>query len=128
MDFEAAERRTLANLGLTDVVAPPLTVPKKRFRMFGLGFWEIILLVALALFLVWVDTSPAYGQCILSHCKDTASTRTYITNTHRQKVGDIYTVPGQRTQIRDRHRRILGYIILKGILTNLHRQKKGQIK
>ena len=127
LDFTAIEQRVVDNLRLTDVVDPPLTVLSGRFKMFGLGFWEIILLIVLAAFLIWVDTTPAHGQCLMSYCKDKVSTRTYITNTHRQKVGDLYSVPGQRTQIRDRSRRIIGYIEHDGTITNTHRQKKGQL-
>ena len=47
---------------------------------------DIILLFALAAFLIWFDTSPARGVCVLSHCTSKATTRTYITNTHRQIV------------------------------------------
>ncbi len=127
MDFTAIEARIITNMGLTeDVVDPPLTVLPGIFKMFGLRLWEIILLIALAAFLIWVDATPAHGACILSHCKD-ASTRTYITNTHRQKVGDLYSVPGQRTQIRDNSRRIIGYVERSGRITNTHRQKKGQL-
>ena len=95
--------------------------------MFGLRLWEIILLIALAAFLIWVDTTPAYGQCAMSYCTDKAPTRSYVTNIHRQKVGDLYSVPGQRTQIRDRFRRIIGYVEMDGTITNTHRQKKGQL-
>jgi len=128
IDWAAAEARLLADMGLTDVVDPPLTVPKKGFKMFGLRLWEILLLVALAAFLIWVDSAPANGACLMSYCKDKAPTRSYITNTHRQIVGDLYKPgPRKRIQIRNKHRQIIGYIILKGVITNLRRQKKGRI-
>jgi hypothetical protein len=52
-----------------------------------------------------------------------------ITDDRRQRVGDIYT-PGhnRRLQIRDNHRRILGYIETDGTITNRHRQKIGGIE
>jgi len=128
VDFAALEARALARMGLTDVVDPPLTVPRWRFHLFGLSAYEIILLIALAVFLVWVDATPANGACLMSYCHDKAPTRSYITNIYRQKVGDLYTpVLGQRTQIRDTSRRIIGYIEVDGTITNTHRQKKGRI-
>ena len=88
---------------------------------------DIILLFALAAFLIWFDTSPARGACVLSYCKSKATTRTYITNTHRQIVGDLYDPGTGRVQIRDTSRRIVGYIERSGRITNTHRQRKGQL-
>lgn len=88
---------------------------------------EILLLIALAAFLVWVDTSVANGACLMSYCKDDAPKRTYITNTHRQRVGDLYDPGTGRIQIRDTSRRIVGYIERSGRITNPHRQKIGEI-
>ncbi len=52
-----------------------------------------------------------------------------ITNKHRQRVGDLYRpAPGRRIQIRDTHRRIIGYIEADGSFTNKHRQKVLRIK
>ena len=67
--------------------------------------------------------SPASAACVLSYCKYKAPTRSYITNTHRQKVGDLYS-PGQgrRVQIRDTSRRIIGYVESSGKITNTRRQ------
>ena len=91
--------------------------------------YEIILLIALAAFLVWMETSPASSACLLSHCKaeQTVKKRTYITNTHRQKVGDLYDPGTGRIQIRDTSRRIVGYVERSGRITNTHRQKMGEI-
>ena len=91
--------------------------------------YEIILLIVLAAFLVWMETSPAMGACVLSHCKaeQTVKKRTYITNTHRQIVGDLYDPGTGRVQIRDTSRRIVGYIERSGRITNTHRQKIGAI-
>ena len=65
----------------------------------------------------------------MSYCKDGSATsapsRTYITNIHRQKVGDFYNPGTGRIQIRDKHRRIIGYIERSGRITNIHRQKIG---
>lgn len=45
--------------------------------------------------------------------------RTYLTNGRRQITGDIYN-PGNggRVQIRDKHRRIIGYIEPGGLVTD----------
>ncbi len=93
---------------------------------------EIILLMALASLLVYLEVSPANGACVLSHCKTgemvtTTKKRTYITNTHRQIVGDLYNPGTGRIQIRDTSRRIVGYIERSGRITNTHRQKIGEI-
>lgn len=92
--------------------------------------YEILLLIALAAFLVWFDTSPAAGACVLSHCKTgeaAASKRASITNTHRQIIGDLYDSGTGRVQIRDTSRRIVGYIERSGRVTNISRQRIGKI-
>ena len=85
-----------------------------------------------AAFAVVLSAAPASATCIMSYCKDKATstpTRSYITNTHRQKVGDIYNPGhGRRLQIRDTSRRIIGYIERDGTVTNTHRQKVGTIE
>ncbi len=56
---------------------------------------RILILAALA---VVLSSPEASARCIMSYCKDGATstpTRSYITNTHRQKVGDLYD-PGHR--------------------------------
>jgi hypothetical protein len=72
----------------------------------------------------------------MSYCKDRAATASpapstswAITNTSRQRLGDIYN-PGQgrRLQIRDTSRRIIGYIEADGTVTNTSRQKVGTIE
>ncbi len=73
--------------------------------------------------------SPVQARCIMSYCKEkSAPKRTSITNVHRQVVGDLY-MPGhgRRTQIRNKHRQIIGYIESDGSITNLNRQKTGEI-
>jgi len=56
-----------------------------------------VILVALV---VALDVSPVAGRCIMSYCKDSStattpapSTSWPITNTSRQRVGDIYIPP-----------------------------------
>ena len=91
---------------------------------------RVLILSALAVVLL---ASPADARCLMSYCRDQATastpTRSYITNTSRQIIGDIYN-PGQgrRLQIRDTSRRIIGYIERDGTVTNTHRQKVGTIE
>jgi hypothetical protein len=87
----------------------------------------MIRLLAVAALAVLLAT-PASAACLMSYCKDNAPTRSYITNTHRQKVGDLYRPgSGQRIQIRDTSRRIVGYIEIDGTITNPSRQKVGSL-
>ena len=52
-----------------------------------------------------------------------------ITNTHRQRIGDIYNPShGRRLQIRDTSRRIIGYIESDGTVTGTSRQRIGTIE
>ena len=88
---------------------------------------RVLILVAFA---VALSASTASARCMMSYCKDETSTpsRSYIVNTSRQKVGDLYSPGrGQRTQIRDNSRRIIGYIEMDGTVTNTHRQKVGTL-
>ncbi len=86
---------------------------------------RVLILATLTMMLA----TPASARCILSHCKDKAPTRSYITNTHRQIVGDLYSPGhGRRVQIRDKHRRILGYVEMDGTITNPSRQKVGSVE
>ena len=79
--------------------------------------------------LALIVATPASGACLMSYCKDKAPTRSHITNTHRQKVGDLYKPgSGQRIQIRDTSRRIIGYIETDGTITNPSRQKVGSVE
>jgi hypothetical protein len=78
----------------------------------------------------------ASARCIMSYCKDRAATASTpapstswaITNTSRQRLGDIYNPGhGRRLQIRNNHRQIIGYIEHDGTVTNTHRQKVGTL-
>ena len=89
----------------------------------------IIRNLTLAALAVIVATPPASATCLMSYCKDKAPTRAYIVNTHRQKVGDLYKPgSGQRIQIRDTSRRIIGYIEMDGTITNTNRQPVANIE
>ncbi len=75
----------------------------------------------------------AEARCFKFQRDCTASTstptRSYITNTHRQKVGDVYNPGhGRRVQIRDTSRRIIGYIERDGTVTNTSRQPVAEIE
>ena len=91
------------------------------------ALWSILAVV--------MATSPASARCIMSYCKDSStastpapSTSWAITNTSRQRVGDVYN-PGQgrRLQLRDNSRRIIGYIERDGTVTNTSRQRIGTL-
>lgn len=91
----------------------------------------VLILATLA---VALSASPVAAACIMSYCRDKAATmpapgeQRAITNPSRQKVGSIYNPGGnRRIQIRDSHRRILGYIERDGTITNPSRQKVGKI-
>ena len=90
----------------------------------------ILILTALA---VTLATSPASAACTASYCRDKAATstpsRSPITNTSRQRIGDMYSPGnGRRIQIRDNSRRILGYIEADGSITNTSRQRVGTVE
>ena len=90
-------------------------------------------LTALTLTLFLIATPmTADARCFMSYCKGQGATstasRSYITNTARQKVGDLYDPGhGRRVQIRDTSRRIIGYIERDGTVTNTSRQRIGTI-
>ena len=91
---------------------------------------NVIILAALSV--LALDATPAEARCVMSYCDKAASStpsRSYITNTSRQRLGDLYD-PGQgrRVQIRDTSRRIIGYIERDGTVTNTHRQKVKTIE
>ena len=93
------------------------------------------LAVVMATSLSGFAPSPASARCIMSYCKDSStastpapSTSWAITNTSRQRLGDIYNPGhGRRLQIRDTSRRIIGYIEADGTVTNTSRQQVGTI-
>lgn len=88
-----------------------------------------ILMFVMALALATCTPPPSYAACLMSWCKDgqPVKKRTYITNTSRQIVGDLYDPGTGRIQIRDTSRRIVGYVERNGRVTNTHRQKIGKI-
>ncbi len=84
-----------------------------------------------------VLASPeASARCIISYCKDAPattapapSTSWAITNTSRQRLGDIYNPGhGRRVQIRDNSRRIIGYVERDGTVTGTSRQPVAGIE
>ena len=89
---------------------------------------------ALMILAMSLAASPVAARCIMSYCDKTTATptpsRSYITNTHRQILGDLYDPGGhgRRIQIRDKHRRILFYIEKDGAVTNTRRQKVGTVE
>ncbi len=95
---------------------------------------RLMILAATALPLI-VSPVTADARCLMSYCRDQAAATTpapgerrAITNTSRQRLGDIYN-PGQgrRLQIRDTSRRIIGYVEPDGTVTNTSRQRVGTL-
>ena len=91
-------------------------------------------ILILAAFAVVLSSREASAACLMSYCQDKAtstpapSTSWPITNTSRQRLGDVYNPGhGRRVQIRDTSRRIIGYIERDGTVTNTHRQKVGTL-
>ncbi len=84
-------------------------------------------LLVLAALAVVLSSPEASARCIMSYCKD-SSTAWTVTNTSRQRLGDIYNPGhGRRLQIRDTSRRIIGYIERDGTVTNTSRQRIGTL-
>ena len=91
---------------------------------------RLMILATVAGALAVVLASPADAQCIMSYCKDRETTiapppatNWAITNTSRQRIGDVYNPGrGRRLQIRDTSRRIIGHIEADGMVTNTSRQ------
>jgi len=95
---------------------------------------RVLILVAFA---VALSASTASARCMMSYCKDRAATASTpapstswaITNTHRQRLGDVYNPGhGRRLQLRDNDRRIIGYIERDGTMTNTSRQPVAEIE
>lgn len=93
--------------------------------------YEILIMFIVVVFALFLQTSPACSECVMSYCKEQTQKRTYIRNnweSGRQIVGDIYAPSGGgRLQIRNKHRQIIGYIESDGSITNIRRQKIGEI-
>jgi hypothetical protein len=87
----------------------------------------IITIILLVAFSFVTNSTEAQGACVMSYCKDQEPKRTYITNPHRQRIGDLYSPGTGRIQIRNNHRQIIGYIESDGSVTNTHRQKIGKV-
>ncbi len=93
-------------------------------------------LITLAALAVVLSSPEASAACIMSYCKDrettvapAPATSWAITNTSRQRLGDVYNPGhGRRLQLRDNSRRIIGYIEADGRVTNTSRQRVGTIE
>lgn len=90
---------------------------------------KIFLLVALVPLLALCMPEPALSACAMSYCggEQSVKKRTYIHNTSRQIIGDLYDPGTGRIQIRDTSRRIVGYIERNGRITNTSRQRVGAV-
>ena len=131
IDFTAIEQRMVERYRLTDVDGPPLTELFQKGRRNMTRGILIFGAIAIILMILFGNVGGASGACILSHCQEGSSTRSYVRNnweSGRQIVGDLYRPSGGgRTQIRTNQRVITGYIEIDGSITNIYRQKKGQI-
>lgn len=73
-------------------------------------FWLAMMWIVLGTFLFWV---PVAHSCQWNDCQKKLVGNNpvqAITNTHRQRVGDIYDPGHGRLQIRNNSRQIIGYI------------------
>ena len=96
----------------------------------------MIKIAPISILLIALSASPASATCWSwqKSCQVTvagnvkAGEKWKITNAHRQRLGDIYNPGhGRRLQIRDKDRRIIGYIEADGTVTNTRRQRIGGI-
>ena len=90
-------------------------------------FKALVVLGTLAFGLAEIATANA-AECKWKFCAGRADTSgpstRIITNTARQRLGDLYHPGGdRRVQIRDNNLRILGYIESDGTVTNPVRQR-----
>lgn len=88
----------------------------------------IATLVAFWTVMLWPSTAHS---CEFKFCKHRAETpKIYVLkNLHQQKTGDIYDPGhGRRLQIRDNHRRIIGYIERNRTIIDIRRQKTGEVE
>ena len=69
-----------------------------------------------------IALGPALASCEWSWCTDSGPKRTYLTDTRRNILGDLYAPSSdRRVQIRDKKRNILGYIEPSGRITDTKR-------
>ena len=103
-----------------------------------MGF-KVTALTPAMLLALFLAASPASAKCWSwqTDCdgggskwqKPKPSTSWAITNTSRQRLGDIYNPGhGRRVQIRDTSRRIVGYVERDGTVTNNNRQRIGTLE
>jgi hypothetical protein len=93
---------------------------------------KLSILAAVALLITFPTTAQARCYSWQTSCeiaKPAPGEKWKITDDRRQRLGDIYN-PGhnRRLQIRDNHRRIIGYIEENGALTDTRRKKVGAVE
>ncbi len=106
------------------------TIPVARPRAYNAATTRALAILTLALIAAPV-TAEARCFRFQRDCGASTSTttRSYIVNQHRQKVGDLYEPGhGRRVQIRDTSRRIIGYVERDGTVTNTSRQPVAEIE
>ena len=82
--------------------------------------------------LLAISATASSAECKFKFCAGRADTSgpstRVITNTARQRLGDLYHPGGdRRVQIRDNNLKILGYVEKDGTITNTNRQRIGTI-
>ena len=88
----------------------------------------LVFVFLFSLIMVAWGSRNGWGACEWSWCTDDAPKRTYVTDTARVKVGDLYQpTPTRRTQIRDKNRKIIGYIESNGNITDTRRRIVGHV-
>ncbi len=95
-------------------------------------FKTFVILIVGVFPLVIAATANA-AECKFKFCAGRADTSgpstRVITNTARQRLGDLYHPGGdRRVQIRNNARQILGYIEKDGTITNTNRQRIGTLE
>ena len=86
----------------------------------------LILAVFTTTLAVFLATSSTFANCSFGIC---AGERAKLLDGRKLRVGDIYNPGhGRRLQIRDKHRRILGYIEPSGKITDTRRRRTGEIE
>ena len=80
----------------------------------------------LTAFLAATISTPAVAKCQFNIC---AGEKVKLLDDRKRRTGDIYNPGhGRRLQIRDKNRRIIGYIEHSGTITDKRRRKVGSIE
>ena len=87
---------------------------------------RLMILAILTAFLTATIATPAVAKCQFGICP---GEKVKILDDRKRRTGDIYNPGhGRRQQIRDKNRRIIGYIEPSGKITDTRRRKSGSIE